>query len=247
MGLLVIVKKTNGSLRLCLDPKDLNKAIKREHYQMPTTESILLKLAGAKLFTKLEASNAYWQIPVDEESSRLLTFNSPYGRYCFKRLPFGIRSASEICQYQIQQILEGLGVANAQDDILVWGETKKMLRKRTLDVLTTIKKNGLKLNKDKCLFEVTELTFLGHKISDTGVEVDPSKTEAICKMVYPDNKKQLQGFLGTINYLGKFIPNITKETEMLRQLLKKDSIWSFGEPHCLAVDNLKGLVCSSPV
>ena len=63
---LVIVKKQNGSLRLCLDPKDLNKAIKREHYQMPTTESILLKLAGAKLFTKLEASNAYWQIPVDE-------------------------------------------------------------------------------------------------------------------------------------------------------------------------------------
>ena len=144
--------------------------------------------------------------------------------------------------------IKGLeGVANAQDDILVWGETKEMLRKRTLDVLTTIKKNGLKLNKDKCLFEVTELTFLGHKISDTGVEVDPSKTEAICKMVYPDNKKQLQGFLGTINYLGKFIPNITKETEMLRQLLKKDSIWSFGEPHCLAVDNLKGLVCSSPV
>ena len=71
---LVIVKK-NGSLRLCLDPKDLNKAIKREPYQMPTTESILLKL---------DASNAYWQIPVDEESSRLLTFNSPYGRYCFK-------------------------------------------------------------------------------------------------------------------------------------------------------------------
>ena len=89
MGLVISdSEKPNGSLRLCLDPKDLNKAIKREHYQMPTTESILLKLAGAKLFTKLDALNAYWQIPVDEESSRLLTFNSPYGRYCFKRLPF---------------------------------------------------------------------------------------------------------------------------------------------------------------
>ena len=102
---LVVVQKPNGKLRVCLDPRDLNKAIKREHYQLPTTEDILAQMANAKCFTKLDASNAYWQIQVDDDSSKLLTFNSPHGRYSFKRLPYGIHSASEICQRKIASII----------------------------------------------------------------------------------------------------------------------------------------------
>ena len=98
---LVVVEKPNGKLRLCLDPKDLNRAIKHHHFHLPTTKEILASMSNAKLFTKLDASNAYWQIEVDEESSRLLTFNTPFGRFSFQRLPFGIHSASEICQAKI--------------------------------------------------------------------------------------------------------------------------------------------------
>ncbi len=119
---LVIVEKPNGQIRLCLDPRDLNKAIKRHHHPMPTVDEILSKLGGAKVFSKLDASSGYWQIKVDDESSKLLTFNTPFGRYRFKRLPFGIHSAAEVFQKKISEIISEIdGAANDQDDIIVFG------------------------------------------------------------------------------------------------------------------------------
>ena len=91
---LVVVEKPNGKLRVCLDPRPLNNAIKREHLHLPTPEEIFSQMSGACYFSKLDASSGYWQIRVDEESSNLLTFGKPSGRYRFKRLPYGIHSAS---------------------------------------------------------------------------------------------------------------------------------------------------------
>ena len=93
---LVLVEKPNGKLRVCLDPRPLNKAIKREHLHLPTAEEIFSQMSGASYFSKLDASSGYWQIKVDEQSSNLLTFGTPSGRYRFKRLPYGIHSASEV-------------------------------------------------------------------------------------------------------------------------------------------------------
>ena len=134
----MVVEKRNGSLRICLDQGDLNKAIKRQHYKLPTTEDILLQMAEANFFTKLDASNAYWQIPLDEESSKLLTFNTLIGRYRFLRMPFGIySSSSEICQQSIAEMQEGIeGSANSQDDIIIWVQTREQLREHTRLVLT---------------------------------------------------------------------------------------------------------------
>ena len=93
---IVVVEKPNGDIRICLDPKDLNRAIKREFPEMQTTEQITSQMSGAKLFSKLDASAGYWQMKLDEPSSDLLAFNTPFGQYKFKRLPFGIRCTSEI-------------------------------------------------------------------------------------------------------------------------------------------------------
>ena len=101
---LVIVQKPNGSLRVCLDPSDLNQAIKRHYLQLPTTDEILSQLSGACYFTKLDASNGYWQVRLDDESSHLLAFNTPFGRH--KRMPYGIHSASEVFQVKDAQIIE---------------------------------------------------------------------------------------------------------------------------------------------
>ena len=92
---LVLVEKPNGKLRVCLDPRPLNKAIKREHLHLPTAEEIFSQMSGASYFSKLDASSGYWQIKVDEQSSNLLTFGTPSGRYRFTRLPYGTHSASE--------------------------------------------------------------------------------------------------------------------------------------------------------
>ena len=114
------------------------KAIKRPHYAMPTTEEILTKISTGKLFTKLNASNAYWKIPVDESSSKLLTFNSPKGCFKFVQMPYGIHSASDICQQRIASIIEDIeGTANSQDNILIWGETDK-IKQRTINVFQSI-------------------------------------------------------------------------------------------------------------
>ena len=185
-------------------------------------------MAGAKYFAKLDASNAYWQIPVDEESSKLLTFNTPHGRYRFNRMPFGIHSASEICQQAIAEIIDGVeGAVNSQDDVLIWGETSEELRSRTSQVFNQIQQHGLKPNRSKCQFEKSEITYLGHIIFSEGVMSDPTKIHAIQDMPVPANKKELQRFLGMITYLGKFISNLSDHSEPLRKLLEKDVIWSF--------------------
>jgi len=105
---LVLVQKPNGKLGVFLEPKDLNKAIKRHYHHIPTAEDILSRMAGAIVFSKLHASSGYWTIQVDEESSKLLTFNSPFGSYKFKRLAFGVLHESEVFQADDAEILKEL-------------------------------------------------------------------------------------------------------------------------------------------
>ena len=132
---------------------------------MPTAEEILAQMSNAKIFTKQNTSNAYWQIPVNDESSKLLTFNSPNGRYRFLRMPYGIHLVSDVCQNRIYQMLQNIeGAANNQYDIIIWGEILEELKNRTIKVFKSITNQGLKLNKKKCLFNKSEVIFLGHRI-----------------------------------------------------------------------------------
>ena len=245
---LVVVEKPNGQLRICLDPRHLNRAIKRQHLQLPTAEEIIAKMSGAKFFTKLDASSGYWQIKVDQESSKLLTFATPFGRYRFKRLLYGIHSASEIFQASVANIISDIeGASNSQDDIIIWGKTREELHERTVQVLEAIRKNGMKLNPAKCVFARIELIFLGHKVTGSGVKPDPSKISAIIDMPIPSTVKELQRFMGMVNYLGKFLPSLSKVSEPLWKLLEKDAIWSLEKPQLEAIKKLKELVTSSPV
>lgn len=119
---LVVVKKPSGKLRICIDPTHLNKAILRQHYPTPCIEEIVTQLGKAKLFSVLDAKDGFWQVPLDEESSKLTCFNTPYGRYRWTVMPFGIKSAPEVFQQRMSCALEGLeGVAVIADDILVYG------------------------------------------------------------------------------------------------------------------------------
>ena len=244
-----MVEKSNGKLRCCLDPRNLNKAIKREHFQLPTVDDIMAKMPGAKIFSKLDASSGYWQIRVDDESADLLTFNTPFGRYRFNRLPFGVWSANEIFGKSIfENIIQGLeGVANAQDDIIVWGSTPAEHDERLQHVLEKCREANLKLNKEKCEFRLNELKFVGHIFSADGVRADPEKVEAISGMPSPRDKSDLRRFLGMINYLGKFMPNLSEKTALLRSLLEKDVVWSWSDKREECFCMLKKLVTESSI
>ena len=114
---LVVGEKPSGKLRISLDPRPLNKAIKRQHYRLPTAEEIISQMSGARFFSKLDASNGYWQIPVDEKTSDYLTFATVFGRYKFKCMPFGIHSANEIFQREMGKIIMDMeGTTHSQDD-----------------------------------------------------------------------------------------------------------------------------------
>lgn len=245
---MVCVKKANGDLRICMDPKDLNANIQREHYQIPTREEIISEMAGAKFFTKLDASQGFWQLKLHEDSTRYCTFNTPFGRYSFLRMPFGISSAPEVFHRAMEHVIEGIeGVRVYVDDIVLWGSTIEQHNKRLMDVLHRVRKYGLKLNRNKCQFGAKEITFLGDTLSERGVEPDKSKIQAILKMPRPTDRKAVLRVMGMINFVGKFIPNLSSKTVYLRELLcdKGEFRWTAG--HEQEWGRLKTLLTTEPV
>ena len=240
---MAIVEKPNGSLRICLDPRHLNKAIKREHFQLPTIEDITTRMANAKWFTKLDANRGYWQIPLDEESQLLTTFNTPFGRYCYQVTPFGITSAQEVFQKRMSQHFGDLeGVETDIDDIIVHAETEVKHDHRVHAVLERCEKINLTLNKGKCVFKVKEVTYIGHKLTQEGIKPDNEKVRAINDMPAPIDKKGVERLLGTVNYLGKFIPNLATVTEPIRVLLRKDIEFQWAREQEKALHEIKSIL-----
>ena len=245
---MVCVKKKNGDLRLCMDPQDLNDNIKREHYQIPKREEIIREMAGARYFSKLDASQGFWQLKLDECSTKYCTFNTPFGRYCFLRLPFGIISASEIFHRAVEHIIEGLeGVRSYVDDIVVWGSTIQEHNERLTQVMERVQKYGLKLNKNKCQFGVQEIVFLGDKLSAQGVEPDQEKICAIQSMPRPAEKADVRRIMGMLNFIAKFIPNLSVKTSCMRELLHEDNLFEWTNRHEREWENLKQTLTTAPV
>ena len=165
---MVITEKPNGDLRICLDPKDLNRNILREHYPLPKKEEIFAEMCGAKWFSKLDASQAFWQIKLCDKSKDYTTFNTPFGRWAYDRLPYGVCSAPEVFHKVMEQMMENInGVRVYMDDILVWGHTEKEHDERLEAVRDRIRKYGLMMNQEKCVVKKNAITFLGEELSDT--------------------------------------------------------------------------------
>lgn len=220
---MVIVEKKDKRLRICLDPRDLNKAIQREHFQLPSVDDVISQLAGGKYFSTLDANAGYWAIPLTEESSYLTTFQTPYGRYRYLRLPYGINSAQEVFHKRITQLFDGIeGVVSFIDDILVYGNDEKQHNERLLQVLERAREVNLHFNKQKSQICVQSVNYLGHLITSEGLKPDPSKITAITEMKKPECREDLERFLGMVTYLSKYIPNHSTLTAPLRQLLKDE-------------------------
>jgi hypothetical protein len=244
---IVVVPKPNKSVRICVDLTNLNKAVRREIHPMATVDESLAKLSGSTVFTKLDAKNSFWQIPLVEESKLLTTFVTPFGRYCFNRMPMGISSASEVFQRTLSTILEGLeGVICHMDDMVVHAADKPTHDRRLRAVLQRLQEAGLTLN-EKCEFSRSSVRFLGHVIDATGVHADGKKVEAIRNFPTPQNVPELQRFMGMINQLAKFVPNLADYTTPLRFLLRKDIAWVWGDQQESAFQKVKELLLSPPV
>ncbi|XP_053403100.1 uncharacterized protein K02A2.6-like [Mercenaria mercenaria] len=251
---LVVVKKANGKLRICIDPKPLNKALKRSHYLLPVVEDLLPELSNAKVFSKCDVKNAFWHVVLDEKSSYLTTFETPFARYRWLKMPFGISPAPEYFQQFLEQNLTGLsGIKAIADDIIIYGKGEtyeEALRDHDNNMqklLERCQERGIKLNRDKFQLHKTEMQFVGHLLTDKGVQADPSKIEAITKMPKPTDKKAVQRLLGLVNYLAKFLDKLSEMCEPLRQLTRKDVVFNWTHEHDEAFDTIKQSVCNAPV
>ncbi|UYV82781.1 K02A2.6-like, partial [Cordylochernes scorpioides] len=199
--MVIVPKPSSNDLRTCVDLKALNKFVKREHYPIPSVEYTLAQMGGAKLFSILDANSGFWQIPPSEESSSLTTFLTPFGRYRFKRLHFGISSAPEVFQRKMSYLLESQSGVNCHmDDIVIWGATQEEHDERLRCVLGKLQDSELTLNKEKCIFSVKEIKFLGHLITERGVLPDPNKVQAIREFPSPSSISEVRRFLGMVNF-----------------------------------------------
>ena len=245
---MVPVPRKEGRVRICVDLTRLNKAVQREKYTLPTLDDILPKLAGSCVFSVLDAASGFWQIPLHKDTARLTTFLTPFGRYFFHRLPFGITSAPEIFQREMNNILKDHeGTAAFMDDIIIYGETTAVHDQRLKRVLATLKEAGLRLNEQKCKIRHTQIQFLGHIVDKHGVRPDKGKVEAIGNMQPPRNTTELRRILGMVHYLGRFLPNLADVTRPLNDLLKADSEWIWSPAQEKAFIQVKQMLTEAPV
>ena len=240
--LVVVPKpKSPNEIRVCVDMRMANKAIKRERHATPTLNEIISILSDAKIFSKLDLNQGYNQLELAEESRYITTFSTHVGLFRFKRLNFGVNSASEIFQDTIRQVLNGLdGVLNVSDDILVFSPDQNTHDKHLHAVFQRLKEKGLTLNSSKCEFNKTSINFLGHIFSADGVEPSPDKLKDILNLPIPQNASEVRSLLGMMNFCGsKFIHNYATLTHELRLLTKQGTKFVWESKHEKAFAKLK--------
>ena len=215
---IVPVVKEDGSLRICLDPKDLNKAIERSQWYARILDDILPELAQSKNFTVKDATSGFWHVPLDLRSSLLTTFNTPWGTW-WLRMPFGLKVSGDVFQERVDKVLRLVpGVLGITDEIVIHGPTENTHDGTVLILCETARLNNLSLNSKKMQFKSTDSKFFRHRLTPDGIKVNPKKIEAIVQMDPPQNVASLQSFNGMINYLKKFSPVLSELSEPLRRL-----------------------------
>ena len=242
---ITYVQKANGKLCLCLDPRDLNIAIHHDHHKMPTMEEVAHEFAHSHFFTKLDAHHGYWSIILDQDSSMLTTFNSPFGRYCFLQLPVGLVCSQDIFQKRMDQILkECQGCIGIADNITIHGCTEAEHDAYLWDLMRIAHKYDLVFNAQKTHVKAQAVNFFGCLYDANGVHPDPGKVNAVHALPAPTNVSELQEFLGLVTYLSPFIPGLSTLTAPLRELLKKDTDFSWNCTYDITFERVKEAVIS---
>ena len=238
--------KESGDIRICLDPRDLNKCIRRDHHRVPTVEEVAHEFAGSKFFTKLDARHGYWSVVLDQESSLLTTFLSPFGRYRFLRLPFGLVCSQDVFQKRMDQILEKCrGCIGIADDITVHGKTEEEHDENLHQLMAVAKKWGLVFNPKKTHVKSKMVKFFGCLYDEHGVHPDPAKVADVQGMESPTNITKLQEFLGMATFLSPFIAGLSALTAPLRQLLKKENEFTWDATFEAAFQKVKDAVAKN--
>lgn len=266
MSNVVPVRKKDGKLRVCIDYRELNKRTIRDAHAIPRIEDILDQLNGKKYFSVVDLKSGYWQVEVDERDKQYTAFTvGALGLWECNRLPFGLCNSPSTFQRLMQQVLGELFMKCSivyLDDVLIYSESYEEHLRHLELVFAKLKKYGLKLNTNKCQFFRKKVKYLGHIISEEGVEVDPDKTEVLKKWKVPENVDELRSFLGFTGYFRKFVKDYSKIAKCLNDLLvgnglpsnrkkkkgrDKGTTWRWNTEHQRAFETLINKLMAPPI
>ena len=242
-----VIKSDKKSIRICGDFRvTVNPVSRLNRYPIPKIEDLLATLKNGKVFLKIDLSQAYQQLPLDEESQKLCVINTHKGLYRYTRLPFGIASVPGIFQKTMERLLHGIpGVVVYIDDILISNPTEEEHLKSVEEVLERLQGANLHAKKPKCMFLVPSVSYLGYKIDGEGLHPLPEKVKAIQDAPTPQNSTELKSYLGLLTYYGKFLPNLSTHLAPLYQLLCHNTKWKWSGAQEKAFQKSKKLLVSS--
>ena len=252
-GFVLVEKRGNHGqvkLRICLDPTNLNKAVTREPYHFRIPEDISHMLADACISTVYDCKKGYMHQMTDEASSYLTTFNTEVGRYRFAVMPFGIMVAGDVFQQKLDECFGYIkNLIVIADDIMVIGKhhNHKDHDLAFTTLLWTARRCNIKLNYDKLKFKCTEVNFYGKTYTTDGPKPAQNKITAIVEMPPPSSKKEVQSFIGMINYLTKFLPRLTELAEPIRELVKEKVPFNLDLEHQESFTMLKKELVRAPI
>lgn len=228
---IVVVPKPNGAVRICGDfSVSVNPQLDVTQYPLPRPEELFAKLNGGQKFSKLDLSEAYLQMELDEEAKKVLAINTHKGLFQFNRMPFGIASAPAIFQRTMEQVTAGIDhVACYLDDIIVTGGNDEEHVKNLETVFRRLKEYGFLLKKEKCAFLQDKVEYLGQVVSAKGFYPSPKKVSAVLNMPEPTNVSELRAFLGMVQHYSKFLPGLADLSSPLNKLLRKNTTWCWSE------------------
>ena len=243
-------KKHDGSLRMCVDYRALNKATIKNKYPIPLAAELFDRLSKATYFIKLDLRSGYWQVRIAEGDEGKTTCVTRYGAYEFLVMSFGLTNApTTFCNLMNDVLFENIDafVVVYLDDIVVYSQSLQEHEKHLSLVFQRLRENRLFVKKEKCEFAQRQITFLGYKISEGLIKMDENKVRAIREWSEPSKLKELRSFLGLANYYRRFIKGYSKVVAPLTDPLKKDQVCQWNLECQAAFDELKGAISSEPV
>ncbi|KAJ0524657.1 putative nucleotidyltransferase, Ribonuclease H [Helianthus annuus] len=247
---VLFVKKKDGSMRLCIDYRELNKITIRNRYPLLRIDDLFDQLQGAKFFSKIDLRSGYHQLKVRDQDVSKTTFRTRYGHYEFLVMPFGLTNAPAVFMDLMNRVFhEYLDrfVIVFIDDILVFSESREEHEDHLRTVLETLRQKKLYAKFSKCDFWLEKVVFLGHIVSADGITMDPSKVEAITKWPRLTSVTEVRSFLGLAGYYRRFVEGFSMIALPLTQLLRKGIKFSWNDDREKSFETLKQRLVSAPI
>ncbi|KAL0349651.1 UNVERIFIED_CONTAM: Retrovirus-related Pol polyprotein from transposon.6 [Sesamum radiatum] len=230
---VLFIKKKDGSIRLCIDYRQLNRITIKNKYPLPRIDDLLDQLKGATVFSKIDLRSGYWQLRVEEGSIPKTAFRTRYGHYEFVVMPFGLTNAPaaflSLMNKTLQLFLDQFVIVFI-DDILIYSSSREEHEQHLRAVLQILREKQLYAKFSKCEFWMEEIAFLGHVVSkEGGVQPDPAKVKAIMDWEPPKNVSEVRSFLGLAGYYRRFVKDFSVVAKPLTNLLKKNAPFNWND------------------